>query len=482
MPCAPPSYATPRNPSLPTDGTAAGVIARYLARGRYGKPDGFYPAQQYVADVAGERLPNGRYRYPVVIFSFPRQSGKTVMARVSQVARAATRPEQVVFYTAQTGLKARARWLDTVKALEADGSPFRRFIRVGRGAGDSHITFPNSSVIRPFPPTANSLHSETPHRVDLDEIWDYTAEQGDALIQAIKPAQLTLRDRQIWMYSAAGDHTSQFMWAWTLIGRAATNNPDSQIAYFEWSAPADADSYDPDVWRAHHPGIGHLIEVEDIADAVSSFPNRVDFDRAYLNRWPAGDEASPINREVWDTRRDDKLGRPDPGEPVITYDVAPGRAEAVILASWTLAGRPVVATLQAGEGAGWLIDAVPEWVELLRPDVVAADSRGEVRAITDRLRRAGLDVHEPKPAEYITACGSFLTAVTIDGLVHDGSAPLTTGVQAARTRPLGGAWVWDETRPGAAALRAATLAAWVYHHRPERARPMPKPVLRTLAG
>jgi hypothetical protein len=434
--------------------------------------------------VAGERLPNGRYRYPVVFMTLPRQAGKTVMARTSQVTRASIYDAQRIYYTAQTGLVARKRWLENVTAVEA--SPLRRFVDVKRGQGHSAMTFPNGSWVAPFPPTPASLHSESPHRVDVDELWSFTAEAGDDLITAVKPAQLTLRDRQLWLYSAAGDSDeSAFMWSWVLLGRAAVNDPDATIAYFEWSTPDGLDSYDPQTWIDYHPAIGHLIEAEDIRDAVTSFRNRLDFDRAYLNRWAPTDTRSPIPSVVWTKRHDAQLVVPDPGGMVLTYDVSPKRVDAAIMASWRDPfGRPCVATVERRADATWLIDRVPELVDKHRPAFVAADSRGESRSITDTLRRGGLDVHEPSTTEYVTACGSFLTAVTAGGLAHDGAGPLTDAVRGARARTLGGAWVWDEetATTSQAPLRAATIGLWVVDHPPEREVPIPKAMIRSLAG
>jgi hypothetical protein len=475
MPCAPPRWATQRNPSLPTDGTANGIIAAAM-----GTP--LYPAQQYIVDVAGERLSNGRYRYPVVVMTMQRQTGKTVLARTSQVTRASIYERQRIYYTAQTGLVARKRWLDNVAAVEA--SPLGRFVNVKRGQGHSTMEFPNQSWIAPFPPTPESLHSESPHRVDVDELWSFDVEAGDDLITAVKPAQLTLRDRQLWLYSAAGDaEESAFMWSWILAGRAAASNPEATIAYFEWSAPDDADSYDPQTWIDWHPGIGHLIEVEDIADAVSSFRNRLDFDRAYLNRWAPMDTSSPIPSATWSSRHDDQLVTPDPGTVTLTFDVAPERADATVMASWRDPfGRPCVATIEHRAEATWLLERVPELVERHRPVAVAADGRGEARSIADKLRRAGVDVHELGTVDYVTACGAFLTEVVAGGLAHDNAGPLTASVAGARTRSIGDAWIWDQrtSKHTITPLRAATIGLWVVDHPPVREAPIPKARVVTL--
>lgn len=442
-----------------------------------------YPAQQYVADVAGERLPNGRYRYPVVVLTMPRQAGKTVMARTSQVTRAASYDAQRIFYTAQTGLVARKRWLENVAAVL--DSPLGRFATVKRGQGASSLTFPNRSWVAPFPPTPSSLHSESPHRVDVDELWSFDVEAGDALITAIKPAQLTLRDRQIWLYSAAGDsEASAFMWSWVLAGRAATDDPAAGIAYFEWSAPDDVDSYDPEVWRAYHPGVGHLIEVEDIADAVSTFRSRADFDRAYLNRWAPMDTHSPIPTAMWAARADRALVVPDPGGMALAYDVQPDRVDAAIAAAWRDEfGRPCVAVVEHRADATWLLERVPQLVDKHRPRVTGADARGEARSITDKLRAAGAEVDEISTTDYVTACGSFLTDVTAGGLAHDDSPPLNSAVKGARPRRVGDAWVWDPLLSTAsqAPLRAATIALWLYDHPPARDTPIPKAAIRTLS-
>jgi hypothetical protein len=450
---------------------------------RMGAP--LYPAQQYIADVAGERLPNGRYRYPVVVLTMPRQAGKTVMARTSQVTRAAIYERQRIFYTAQTGLVARKRWLDNVAAVEA--SPLKRFVSVKRGQGASSLTFPNGSWVAPFPPTPASLHSESPHRVDVDELWSFDVEAGDALITAIKPAQLTLRDRQLWMYSAAGDsEASTFMWSWILAGRAAVDDPDATIAFFEWSAPEGVDSYDPDVWREYHPAIGHLIEVEDIADAVSSFRSRADFDRAYLNRWAPMDTRSPIPSAMWAARADRELVIPEPGGMALAYDVQPDRVDAAVVAAWRdQFGRPCVSTVEHRADATWLLERVPELVAKHRPVALGADRRGEARSITDklRLRTPPVDVDELDTVDYVTACGSFLTDVTAAGLAHDDAGPLNDAVAGARPRRVGDAWVWDPllSTSSQAPLRAATIALWLFDHPPERDTPVPKAAIRTLA-
>lgn len=441
------------------------------------------PWQQYVADVGGERLDGGRYRYPIVIVSVPRQAGKTVGARVSQVHRAVARPDRVVFYTAQNGIKARRRWLDTVRAVEA--SPLGRFVEVKRGAGASEIAFPNRSVIAPFAPTPDSLHSETPHRVDLDECWAYDPQQGDDLMTAIKPAQLTLRDRQIWLYSTAGNETSAWLWSWVLIGRAAAADPDAKVAYFEWSIPDDADPYDLDTVAAHHPAIGSLITVEDLADAAAAHPKPDAYARSYGNRWPRTGSASPIDADIWAARADRDLELPrGPRAVAFGYDTAEHASETAIVAAWRdQLGRACVSLVEHGDGSGWLDSTLDDLIELHQPVDYGADGRGPARAITERLARRGLDPTELSTADYTTACATFLGAVMgadDAGLVHDAADPLNRAAAAAVTRAVGESWVWERraaTIP-LVALTAATVALRLYDHPRKRSLPVPRASVR----
>ena len=66
-------YATRRDPRLMSTGARVGVVARHL-----GTP--LMPWQQHVADIAGERLDSGAWRYPVVVVTVPRVTEEDLAA------------------------------------------------------------------------------------------------------------------------------------------------------------------------------------------------------------------------------------------------------------------------------------------------------------------------------------------------------------------------------------------------------------------
>ena len=80
-----------------------------------------------------------------------------------------------------------------------------------------HLT----SRIRAFAPTPTSIHGSTPHLVMIDEAWAFDAARGEDLIAAINPAQITLRDRQLWIVSSQGDAASAFLDSYIDLGRAS---------------------------------------------------------------------------------------------------------------------------------------------------------------------------------------------------------------------------------------------------------------------
>jgi len=70
------------------------------------------PWQRYVADVIGERTSSGRYRYPLVVVTVPRQTGKTTWALDLALGRCMVHSDYRVAYTAQTGHITTERFAD----------------------------------------------------------------------------------------------------------------------------------------------------------------------------------------------------------------------------------------------------------------------------------------------------------------------------------------------------------------------------------
>ncbi|AOT26101.1 terminase [Arthrobacter phage Prospero] len=468
-------YATKPTPGAPNElGQILGT-AKLLGRQ-------LMPWQIEVARVASEKRVDDprRYRYPIVVLTVPRQSGKTTLMRTVLAQRALKCRNRKAFYTAQTGKDATARWLDLVKDIE-DG-PLSQFVSKRIAAGSQALTFPTGSTISPFAPTAKSLHGYTPHDVMLDEIFAHDAAAGNDLMGAIRPAQLTLPDKQLWLVSTAGTADSGFLKSWVDQGRLAVKDSGAGIAYFEWSLADGLDPYDPQNWL-FHPAVGHTITLEDLADDADS-QSQGEWLRAYMNRWTSTSEAV-IDVAKWDTLAGALVPVPW-AQVTVAYEVAHDRSCAAIYACWKdpETGKPALKLVQQGSGAEWLAPAVAKIYVENRPKAIGADDGGPTKAVTDNLRRLpnarsggnGVEVTTLTARDFATACVSYMGHVDDGTILHDGDPGHRAAVEAAATRPMGDSKVFSRrhSRGPIPELVAATVALRLHEQAPATA---PQPAI-----
>lgn len=452
-------YATARDIAAPTAGAGIAVVSEAL-----GAP--FMPWQQQVADVAGERwLPDLRqWRYQVVVVTVPRQAGKTTLLRAVAVHRALTTDRARVFLTAQTGKDARARWKDWVDAVTARTSPLVAHAHVRRSAGTEALTFPNASAISPFAPTPKSLHGYTPPLVMVDEVWAFDGPAGAELEAAISPAQITLPDRQLWLVSTAGDASSAWLRDWVDKGRASVGDPDSRIAYFEWSADETLDPYDP-ATLAFHPAVGHT---QDAAALISQSQRETpgNWRRGYLNLWSSTSEAL-VDLAAFDDLAPETPHDPPTGAAAwISYAVAGDRSGASIWAAHMFAGAPCVHLVATRAGSAWV---APVAAQLHTAGCrLVADDAGHTRAVTATLATDGIPVATLSTAEYATASTALIAHIEDGTFTHDGSPELRAALDVAAMRPMaGGRGFDDRTSSGPIDhLKAVACAAWRAEHAP----------------
>ena len=450
---APPLFATARDERNVSLGGRVAVVAEAL-----GTP--LMPWQRYVADVSCEVDPDDprRWRYPVVVVTVPRQSGKTTLMRAVAVDRALARPDQLIFTTAQTGKDAGERWKDL--ADQVMRSPMRSRVKMYRGAGAQSVIWPNRSRVRAFAPTPTSIHGYTPHLVMIDEAWAFDEARGDELIAAINPAQITLPGRQLWIVSTKGDDASVFLDRYLDLGRVAVGDPGASVAYFEWAADDDAPPYDPDT-LTFHPAVGHTITPDDLlaqADAVS----RGVWERSFLNRRTRRAETL-IDLDVWDALAAEQAPPLDARGISLGYDVAQDGSGAAIWAAWRDAlGELQVREYETGPGIRWLVERlVAISRDPARPRLpFMADETGPVRQVNEHLRLVHVPVETMGARDYATACSTMLRHVREGTVAHDGSEGIRDAWRVATTKMLAGQLAFDPTKSAGPIdhLRAATAA------------------------
>lgn len=449
--------ATPRNSTIPTPGAKHDLKAIQLIAKTLGRP--LMPWQAWAARIVSERHPDNpqRFRYRTIVLTVPRQSGKTTLMRCVLTQRAITSPNRQSFYTAQSGKDAAERWRDLVKDVAQ--SKLAPVVKTRLAAGSQGLHFPNGARISPFAPTEESLHGYTPHDVMLDEIFHFDAQKGNDLLGAIKPAQITLQDRQLWLVSTMGSARSEFLNEWLETGQAALADPGSQIAFIDFGMEYGLDGFDPANWD-FHPALGHRITKEDLEEAAAVH-TRGEFERAYLNRRTSSEETF-VPMETWDALAAEQAPVPL-SDVAVAYDVAYSGESTAVVGAWRdAAGLVQLRVIRSAPGSTWLPDYYAETLKEGKPRHFGADSVGETRAVSDTLKAAhsSLKLEELTPRDYATACIAFKNHILNGTLRHDGSPALRAAVAAAVTRPLGEGWAFSGAKSLAPIpeLKAAVVA------------------------
>lgn len=461
----PPRYATPITPGLANRGARVAFHARAM-----GRP--LMPHQRQVADTATQLNPPGSrllWRYQLVVLLLPRQTGKTTLMRPILTDRATMDAGTHILTTAQLGKDAAARWADLVDDLE--NGPMAELVKVKRGNGTEVCTFPNRSLIKPFAPGPKAGHGYSPRTVLIDEAWAYARELATATMTGLRPAMITKKDRQLWIISAEGNQESEWLAELVEAGRRSVDDPNSTMAYFEWSADPDADPYDPVTWD-FHPGLDGLIDLADIAEEAKPENNtHSEFLRNFLNR-RVGAENPVIPLDQWDALAGEQ-DAPEPDQVALAYDVAIDRTSASIWTAWLDAeGVLNLHVRESRDGAAWLPAELAQLHDAGAGSLLAADDGGPARAVTAGLRRAGVPVEALGGRDAATAWGAFKalvedsTKAVAAGLPpllrHDGSPALRTALEYAAERRTGDLHALDRAASTGPidALVAAVTASW----------------------
>ena len=449
LPACPPRWATPRT-DRQTRGHEVAAIAEAL-----GQP--LMPWQRHVVDVALEVNDDGRLAYREVRLTVPRQSGKTTLMLALTIHRCiAFGPNQRASFTSQTGQAARAKFIDDFVPV-VSGSMFGQRVRIRRANGSEAILWKNGSIWSVLPTTETAGHGSQYDLAVCDEAF---ALPDDRLEQAFKPTMITRPEPQLWIVSTAGDVNSHWFNAKVDDGRIlADRGVTDGVAYFEWSAPEDADPASEETWQACMPALGHTINPVAIRADFESM-RLVEFRRAYLNQRQNRHAVEPWQVIAEDTWRDlaDPRSRID-GDAVLAIDVTPDRSSAAICAAGRRKDKRLhVEVIEHRQGTGWVVDWFRERKGRYGPVVV--DPGGPAGPLVALLVDAGVEVRTVPPRWHAHACGQLYDAAATDRLRHLGQTPLEVALAGASQRHYGELWLWSrkDLTTDMCPLVAATLA------------------------
>lgn len=456
-----PTYATSPTPGACHELELVEKVAEAL-----GTP--LLPWQRYVTRVATELNDDGSYRYPLVMVTVPRQSGKTTLIRALFLARCLKYRRRNFAVFAQTGKDARQRLMDLADQVE--DAVFSRLIKINRGQTNPSVTCTKThSRVLSFAPTAESTHGWTFDGALLDELFAFEEAQAEQVMGAIIPAMATKRHHQTFLVSTKGTMASIYLNRQIERGRDAVTDPEALTAFFEWSMPAGLDGYDPASW-GFHPGVAAGLIGPSVIQSAAGDLSEGEFMRAFMNITTAQAE-SVLSLDKW---RDQAGALPDPvaRDLCIGYEVAKDGKRAAIVAAWRGTDDRINARLIASKpGTYWM---KPTLLELARarPRALGADRVQQNTVVHDSIIR-----DNPRwdryfstltAGEWATSCAGFKQAFDAGRLRHDSDDLMARAIMGATTRPLGpDSWKFSHDSPAELlALVSAVRLAEQSHIRP----------------
>jgi hypothetical protein len=430
------------------------------------------PWQRHVADVALELDPDTRLLvYRRVVLTVPRQSGKTTELLATMVHRAQAWRRQRISYTAQTRLKARKKW-DEEHVPVLEGSEFAGLFRVTRQIGQEGIRWRNGSIHGLDAPSDDAAHGDV---LDLGVIDEAFAQVDARVEQGMAPAMITRPQPQLWVVSTAGKSksASPYLWGKVEAGRLAAEAGLTQgVAYFEWSAPNEADPADPATWWACMPALGHTVTEQAVAAEFADM-DLGEFRRAYLNQWldETPTEWLVIGQQAWQAIKDPASQVVD--RPAFAVDMTPDRTWASVGAAGCRAdGLRHVELVEHRRGRSWVVPWLKERVDRAdawSPCAIVIAPSGPANSLIPEAEATGLEVLKPSVGEIAGASGAFYDGTGANPLVdepawlrHLGQPDLDLAVAGALRRDLGDRWLWARKNVGVdlSPLPAVTLALW----------------------
>jgi hypothetical protein len=273
-----------------------------------------------------------------------------------------------------------------------------------------------------------------------------------------------------WISTAGWLGASPYLEAKTKGGRAAVEaGRRAGQAYFEWSAPADADPGDEAAWWACMPALGRTISIDAIRGEYLKAVDQGtvnEFRRAYLNQWvpkDVPDDWMVIPRDAW-------AGLADPeSNPVPRVVLAAAFSHdqqhaAVGLAGWRADGLLHVEVADYREGTAW---AVPRLIDMHArhdPLAVVVDDASHEGAVIKDLEAARIEVMKPRAKGVAEAYQDFIQDATdTKTLRHRAQADLDAALAGGVDRDVGdGGKAWGRRKSSAdiSPLVAVTHAAW----------------------
>ena len=369
----------------------------------------------------------------------------------------------------QTADAARAKWRDIhVERLKA--SPLRAMwsqsprLRLNAEA----MFWTNGSVWSPGSTTGKT--AGTGDTLDLGVIDEAWAKEDTGTELGMRPAMLTRPWRQLWRASMIPGLTRRAPDKWPYLRdkmKAGRSRVEADMrtgtAYFEWSAPLEADPHDEDTWWNCMPGLGYTVPVENVREdyELMGFGN-IDFQAEYLGWAPTG--AMPTWTVIAEQTWRDLVDHGGYNDPIaLAVDATPDLSSASIgMAALRDDGDVHLELIDRRPGVNWILEAILSLCRSHSVCAVAIDRNGPLAGLIMPLTRAAIEqnlditIVAMNSAEVAAACAAVYNETgeqddehpeqapqTLRRVHHIGQPELDAAVGGAVKHYHGDRWRWD---------------------------------------
>ena len=429
--------------------------------------------QEGAATVALGCRSDGKFAATVggVVWSIPRQVGKTFTVGNMLIALAIEIPRLRIVWTSHHGrtttntfrsMQSMVRRKEVLPFMSAGGG-----IRVANG--EQELSFANGSMIM-----FGSREQGFGRGMDAVDVLVF----DEAQILDIK----ALEDMVPSTNQARNPHGGLVFFigtpprpvdngeAFTAKRERALSGKASDIFYVEMGADPQADLDDREQWAKANPSFPLRTPVESMMRMRENIPDDDSWRREALGVWQQVSARGVIPVDAWSDRFDEGSMAVD--RLALGIEVGPDLESAsVVLAGQRADGDWHVEIDETRSGAAWLVSYVGKMLDA-NPQLlgVAGDVGGPLKALTEErggrwfLTGTQIRVRAPKVVELGAACSHLLDGVVTGWLHHIGQPQLSTAVQVAGKRALGDTGMWVFSRKTAVAditsVQAAALALW----------------------
>lgn len=408
--------------------------------------------------------------YPTAVVLMPRRSTKTTAIWATLLGRCYARPGHKVITTAQDGLRARRRFREVMRVLDAGGFAARGLGRLYLSNGEERIEWANGSSMWVVPPEPGAFRSEAADDVLFDEAGELSIDESENLVAGALPLMDTRPMGQVIITGTPSPVRAGLFWDTLEHGRTRTKGvgildysirDDEPSVLFPDGEDAEPQLNRPLLQRVH-PGIGTLTTLRKIEERFSKM-TLVKFEMEYLCRFPFDQSVSAINPTRWKTAGSTDALPVRPDRVGLAFDVAPDGSAAALAAAWRDdTGRAHLELLAYRPGVTWL-PAVAKIAATKHRTAIAYDVIGANTNPADLMHRLRVRLAGQNLKAMQGAAQRIVAELDDAQLVHYRQKDLDLAVDGANWRNVnegGRLFGRKASAHDVAPLVAASIALW----------------------